>query len=204
MGTILPGQVLRIAVRQTCGDTGEVINVLHVKAAGATAADDEDVLEAIGTWVGTMYANIEGYLTNSQSATDIKVDLVQFDDGKESIVRLVGITTFDGYSGGTGVNNPVPEGAAVCITFPTNTPKCRGRKFFGVLDNSILGATGLMSDTTAFINWAADFLGGFVGGSLNFTPVVAHPKLLLWIDLLTAVVRNVFAYQRRRKRGVGK
>jgi len=184
--------IIRITVRFTNVDSGEVANVFYMRMGGTGEITDAACIGAVGSWLGAIYAYGTGFITNDQAVAGYDIVTVEWVAGRIVEVSIVGSALSIGVTWGSGTNNPVPEGAAAVITFPTTVPKTRGRKFLGVLDNSAISSTGelISGAVSAFGNWAAGVLADLVVSGLVGSAGVIKTIDGTFVPFSSAVVRE--------------
>jgi len=102
-------------------------------------------------------------------------------------------------------NGAVPEGAAALMSFPTGVKRVIPRKYFGVLDNSMVSALGFLTSTcVGYFEDVGDLLmvpweGTYASWEYGYN----SPKTLGFERPLGYSISTVPAYQRRRRRGTG-
>jgi hypothetical protein len=204
--TVSPNDILRVALRFSDANGSDVMNVYHFTAAFAAGQSDTDVKNALDAGLSAAYEGIEAVLDDSLSPIDMKVDVITW--GETGWVTESAI--YDGPWGASidnvAVGDPLVPGAAGLLTLHTPVVKLVGRKFIGGFVDTIKDALGNM--TSAF---QATFLAAFEI-LLDGIEVAASNSLIYIITSTIDGSFNVvdqmsvspfFAYQRRRRPGVG-
>ncbi len=204
--TVSPNDILRVALRFSDANGSDVMNVYHFTAAFAAGQSDTDVKNALDAGLSLAYEGIESVLDDSLAPIDMKVDVISWDTDHWTTDTAI----YDGPWGASidniAVGDPLVPGAAGLLTMHTSIVKLVGRKFIGGFVDTIKDTLGNM--TSAF---QATFLTAF--DILLDGIEVAASNSLLYIIISTLdgsfnVVDQIsvsphFAYQRRRRPGVG-
>ncbi len=191
-----PGDIIRLDDIQSYNNLSEVVNVYHFQLAGEDTCTDAELMAAMLTFVNGFH----GQTDDVQSALQF---FVSFKVTNLTTKTLVGLHTFSGTPHGTISGDAIPPGAAGLVTFSTGLLKARGRKFIAGIATSLTSAgivNGLVLSSLA--DYAAYFIGLLAPeGIPMYAGVVA--KGGTFAPFVSAAVRTVIAYQRRRKQGVG-
>lgn len=112
-----------------------------------------------------------------------------------------------GVGAGTAATDALPQGVAGLVTFSTNVNRRRGRKFIpGLTEGGVAAQLWGSAVLTALGDYAAQLLATLTGGPTDFSMqyvVTAGDDPLAYSLPTEALVRDIPAYQRRRKPGVG-
>lgn len=200
--TVLNGGIVRVACRLYYGQD-DIVNVFHLMVLQDTS--NADVMTGVGEWAEEFYSPIEGVLHQGVGFGDIKIDEVEWLAGKEVIVQNIGIIGWPTLTTGTASGDPLPSAVSALITLRTAGVRTLGRKFIGRSVEGLHDASGWVSAAVTSLANAADvMLSGFADSNTNqWTPVVHSLRAGDWLTFISYVIRNVAAYQRRRKPGVG-
>lgn len=194
--------IFRVAARLKYGND-DFVNVFHFKALDAcTEAETVDgLLEAVEAF----YTPIIGVLHVGMAFIDIKVDQVIWQVGKEVIVDNLGIWAWPTHTLGTASGDALPSGAAALITAFTQGVKTYGRKFLGRLTEGLCDSDGNVSAAmTSLGNASQAYIDDFTdSNAFDWQPVVHSLRSSAWLPFVSALVKAVISYQRRRKPGVG-
>lgn len=106
---------------------------------------------------------------------------------------------------GTYNNDPLPPGVAALVTFPTLVSKVRGRKFIpGFGEGNTTDGLFASSTLTDMSEYGAIIAAPFIGASSALPWEFGVPLTGGgFANFSSYIARNVPAYQRRRKQGVG-
>jgi hypothetical protein len=197
MGVVNIGDIIRATCKCEAGAGKEdVQNVYHLMMAGGMAEDSE-VHEYIAAALDTAYTNIADEIPDDVSFTSIQTwNVTQDRPMLESAWPVLTV-------GGAGADQ-TPYPVAPLVLFPTGAARSQGRKFLppfseGGMTNGLLTA-GVM---TKLAGYAADILSNVVGPDWlaifgNWSPSKAR-----FADWVGAILTDILATQRRRRRGRG-
>lgn len=204
--TVVDGDVLKLTVFIDGPDSVIMNNVYHYQLSDPAAdlPTDAQVLTALDNEMTEIYGSWDDEMSDDYDIDRGEVARVEW-DAVNSVWEIVeDIGSFLITIAGLGISTSVPHGVAANITFPTDKPKARGRKFFpgasndGITDSDWTGAVlGVLATMGASILSDRDVVGTAV-----LVPVVASITGLPE-PLILASVNAISAYQRRRKPGVG-
>lgn len=204
MSDILANEVVKVVAKMTDVNGSLIENVFHYLNSTGSTVDDATFLTDIEDELSEEYAIIEGSMPDTLTPLEIECDVVAFSGGELQTVHPVGTIAWTTWSGGTATGDGLPQGAASQINFPTGSPGVQGRKYFGPLAEAVQNNGNLSSSAqTNLATMAVDFLLGVSGTWGTMFPVVMSQKYGAAVGLASAVVREVVAYQRRRKSGRG-
>lgn len=201
--SISSGTVLRVVATMLWTDGNVMQNVFNaVIAGGSDPYDADDVVAEAITWLGVMYANIVGAVSDEVDGSEITVyEYDSIDDDWDEVGS--GAFSWDP----TATSDQLPRGNACLINLKTLDPDVNGKKYIGGWTESNV-ADGLLSAASLaiLIDFAIDWFTGFTGATTGatWTPGVWSPTNTVFKAARdAAVVPAIMAYQRRRKRGVG-
>jgi hypothetical protein len=203
---VTDGNVLKVVVSIDAPDSVECLNVYWYQLSDPTPDNptDAQIISALDAEMTTVYEGWDDEMASTYTVDTMSVDRMAWNatDLIWEVVEHIGESLLD--IDGLGISDAVPHGVAAVITFPTDDPKRRGRKFFpgmaedGVTSSTLIGAvqTVLAAIGTAIINdvnvlGSAELIAGIASDYGQFIP------------LALAVVNTIAGYQRRRKPGVG-
>lgn len=190
--------VLKVTAKMTWKLDTEVQNVYYVTlGTGSTVLDDE-ALDDMAAWMEAIYSILDNSITDDLSFDTIEVYNVTQD-------HAIGEVGWPTLTVGLSTGESLPPGVAAVATAYTGQKRTRGRKFFGPLtENNQDGGEwsgGTVADLTlATLEWITAFTGGTSGE--GWLPGVID-KIGVFLPFVSAVVRGIVGYQRRRKPGVG-
>lgn len=145
------GDIIRTAVEQKfLGDT-DIINTFFCRVDTLGTGGDTGCIEAIAEILDTAYSAIEDYFQLATTLEDVKFQNI-------TKAELLGSGTFINYVGGADTGQSMNPQACILTVFPTNLPKVQGRKYFGVMGESINSAGGLVAGTTLAFDSAFEFM----------------------------------------------
>jgi len=173
--------------------------------ASVTPVDDEDVTEAIESWLNFAFGYLKSITRNFQYSYDFKVDVVEWLNGRWETTRNVGTFVWTNPNNPENETDALPPGTAALVKLTTGHGKSYGRKFVAglieaVQDNGAWTGTAL----TALANFAGVLLseGAIYEGS-TIVPCLLSTKAGVVYTFIDAVVSSVVSYQRRRRQNVG-
>lgn len=200
------GEVLRAAARQQFASGQDLVNVWYFEAEFTASQADQDVVDEILAALDVIYSQVNGNVSNTLAQVDIKIDVVQFIGGKETVIRTLGTHSWAGvWYGPTGAGDVLPPGAAALLKMRTWSGKVYGRKFFGGFTEASQNDGVLASGTmTALALLAAEVMTARVisAGNTLYAAIMSS-KYALPMQFTESVASAIIAYQRRRRPGTG-
>lgn len=187
--------ILRIAAKQRLQGQ-EVMNVYHLFLTDG--APDWQVADDCVGWVSTVHNYHAQMASDALTFTSIEVY-------NETAETFLGEYPYNALTDGNLSQDPLPNGVAGLITFPTALAKTRGRKFYA-------GLSELLTTQGLFVGIALTQLTNIAGFALlPYLGVFSGSYLVPGVRTSTggfqvftaALLSNIPAYQRRRKQGVG-
>lgn len=193
--------VLRCACTWRFASAADIVNVVDLRPNELVgSALDSDVIQGVGQWFNTVYA--DGGITGLMSSLNVHQDIAIYNLTDDYPVGYTGrLPVLDG----EGVAEALPTGVSALLTFRTAVSRRLGRKYLppftiDQLDDGRWGA-GTMTVLAAV---AVDYrLSVAVGEDFELQYVVRASASAASNVASSAIVRDVPAYQRRRKIGVG-
>ena len=199
--TVATNDVIKITAVLLGPDLQEFNNVFHYQYREGTGVDDATYMAALAQKLDAMYTII-----NDRVADDVAYDQIRFYNVTQDYpMGTVGWPTL---TNGIDLAEPLPSGNAALVTAYTAVKRTYGRKF-------LPGWTEAMSEGDTWTAAAFADLQAFAG---EWFLSVAHPgggnsyagvwKVPLvdpayFVDFVSMNAREIVAYQRRRKPGVG-
>lgn len=195
---VATSDIVRITAVLTDDNEGTVQNVYWAKQVSG-GADDETFMNAARYQLEIMYGYIDQIMPDSVSFTEIRgYNLTQ--DYPLTTITWQALT-----EGGVDVDDPLP--APLCCLVMGRTPfsKAVGRKYIGPFceqdqDNGVWSAGVLANLANFAVAWAANYATGGTG-SAQFG--VYSKAEAVWRPIVSRVVKEIVAYQRRRRAGRG-
>lgn len=204
---ILPYDVLRCAVRQTSKDVTDIVNVFYFSAQPFEPCPDyQDILDALAVYFDLAFAPIETMVPNLQSPNDIKVDRVELQDNKITVVENIGTVSWGDTYNPSGSGEAYAPGVAALALFRTGVGKILGKKYFGQLTETAIDS-GLLH--SLMITYLGDTLTALLetcivdAGTAELVPCLLSTRDQIVHTFTEAEVNPEPAYQRRRKTSVG-
>lgn len=199
------GEVARCSIRYSMAQGQDHVNVHYYRCTTASTQTDASLLADFEDELGTIYSNMNAQFTNTADPLDVKVDIVEFVGGKETIIRNLGTIplTTNTVPGATG--EPLPPGVAALVKLLTGIGKTYGRKFLGMLTESAQNSGVLNAGTiTALEVVAAAILNGITFSASGDAESGVMSKRSTQFEAFTAYdIGSQMAYQRRRRPGTG-
>lgn len=201
--SVTDGTILRVVVSMVWTDGNISQNVYNAVVTGGGAPwDSADIVSDALAWVANMYANLTAVISDELDGSQIQVyeyDAVD-DDWDE-----VGSTAFPWNPNAT--EDQLPRGDAALINLKTTDPDVSGKKYLGgYTDGSLVDGLLGGGDLTILAAFAVDWYTGFVGGTSGATwsPGIWSVAGTVFKQAIASyIIPAIFAYQRRRKRGIG-
>lgn len=178
-------------------------NVWFFNTQFAGLQADQDVLDALETWVEAVYANVMADTDNAVTYNDIVVDVVDFISGKWEVIYHVGTEDIDLTP--TNAQDHLPNQVAPFCTFNTLRPKSKGRKFlYGYTEDVTSGSTIGSVPLGRLVDFATDAMAdAVIDGSNYLVPGILRKGFDVYYEFASASVTNIVGTQRRRRPGVG-
>lgn len=199
------GEFLRLAINGSLDDGTKVMNRKTWLCQFTTQQTDAAVLNALETWVETLYAFVASQIDGDAALEQCNVDVIEWNavDSIWEVARNVGVfTPTDTFA---NASDPLPNQCAAFVIGNTTRPKTKGRLFlfpFGedTQDHGILGAGAL----TALGNFATQYITDQTIGAGNvLISGIVREFVNFWYSFQSVVYDDVIGTQRRRRFGVG-
>jgi hypothetical protein len=192
------GDVLEVTVAHDNGTSGEQLNRLQFILGTPAPVDEADVLDDISEMVQALYNLVKSIISLRNILREVKVFNVTQD-------RLMGATDAGTYEGGTAADPALPRGNALYLHFVTNVPRVILSKYLPSPSQSQVGAGGLLTPavTEDLVAYGTVLLNEQFFGTRGYKYGYLSPKVMEFVLPEVLVVRDVMAYQRRRKSGSG-
>jgi len=194
--TVALFDVVEVIAEMALG-ASRVLNVYHLANVGDPIAEDEALTDVAEVLDG-FYALVSPVLSSGLTFVSV---LAKNLTGATDLGSTSWPTMTVGGSAGGGV---LPFQNSGLITFPTETPKVRGRKFLpGLTEDAI--ASGLLTSTVtdALLDMGIAMLNNVAATSTTWRYAVKHAGSLGILYPTAALVQNVVCTLGRRKPGVG-
>lgn len=196
---LLLNDVIEVTAKLTFKNVAAVRNVYHLKCTEAATGTDAAIVEDTAKYISQMYGTIESLLSN-----DLKPQTVHVVNLTQR--RFMGeVPWTSDFTGGTSTANSYALGVAIVVRLLTGLMGVQGRKFIGVLTETIIDDDALISN--AALLTMADFALMLLQ-RVEYTPGYASFGVWNRIKATFQVVADVAisavpGYQRRRKQGRG-
>lgn len=194
------GSVFNVSVVGRWNNVSDIINSYQMYLVNGGPLDIDDVSESLRDVFDQLYDYVKLFCNVVTVWSGIKIAELDGD-------CATGLVAFASPITGSLSNDPTPSGVAALASFPTGIKRRVLRKYFGGLDESIIGPSGNISTAgTGLVQDAVDFLlTDMVGVGITWRYV--------YRSTIDGVPTNVFprsgkansipAYQRRRRLGTG-
>jgi len=198
MAEVVAGDFVKATARMLLFNGQSTIeNVFYFRAIDGPG-EDSLVCEELAQWIDDFYKELVAKITTNLTFEDVTCFNV-------STEQPMGSALFPDTAAGSLSGDVLPGGVAALITLRTGRNRTLGRKYLGGFTegDSNDGAlyTGLI---TALGAAGALMLENFLGEATNvlWQPGIVSKYGPFW-SFTEAVVRNIWAYQRRRRPGTG-
>lgn len=201
--SISTGTILKLVATLAWTDGNLMQSVFDMAISGGGGPwDEDDVIADLLTWIGVVYGNLGGQISDEVDGSQIQV--YEYDPVGDD---------FDEVGSDAWIFDPaeaseqLPRGSAMLIGGRTTDPDVLGKKYIGGLCEADLvdglyGAAMLLAGIGFAEDWVAPFVGGTTAA--DYTPGVWSVKNTEHVPFRDAYYVNAIpSYQRRRKRGVG-
>ena len=176
----------------------EMVNVYHVHVTDDNSQSQANIYDDIAEYLEAIYSPLIGAMPTQVTFEQIEFFNVS-KDTPEAIINWPTLTA------GTVSGEFLPEGVS-CLMFARTIAKgVLGRKFMPVFTEGnytagLWTAATLVAMGTSAAAWITQFTGT---NGVVLTPGVWRKAYNIMAFFTEAVIRNIPAYQRRRKRNVG-
>lgn len=197
-------EVLKVVIECALDDGTICQNVKHFLTSFAAPLAESVVLNAVKTWVETLYGFIASQIPATTDLQQGVVDVVEW-NATESFwetVRNVGVyNPLDSFA---SIDDELPNQCAAFVVGHTIRPKSKGRIFCfpfaeDTQDHGELNAAAL----TALGNFAAQYMADqAIGGDL-LASIIVRQAVNAKYELQSVSFGDIIGTQRRRRRGIG-
>jgi hypothetical protein len=204
--TVPVDAIIRASARFRDNQGSDCVNVYTFQMDCTDPQDEIDVFNSVDAYLTTVYDEFDQSMDDDAEPYDLKVDVIEFQGGDWVVTQNVGFGSWGSGITPTGVSDPLPPGSAVLGKLYTGLGKHTGKKFFGVLTESILDTDGNATDAQV-----TNVLAGLVKLVTPYVITAGNRIVSVVLDQATGVARqvleaavsDVIAYQRRRRPGTG-
>jgi len=204
--SVANGSTIRVVAEFANTGPNVAQNTYFMRCSFSSTQTDAAVTAAVGSYLYRIYHEMRAELHSTLTPTRMIVDVVEF---------LAGVWT-QVYQVYNGPWTEVPERNATTQLLPpavsavgllrTSQGKHQGRKFFSGFTEGSNSVTGYLESVT--VSRVAAALAQLVqaelltsGNTLQY--VIASPTTGALLEVIGYAVKNIWAYQRRRKHGKG-
>lgn len=204
--SVLPGTLVQATARFKDAQGNDNINVFHFRCDFDVPQTDSGTFDCVDEYVSSVYEEFDTNLDDDFEPYDLKVDAVEFLDGKWEVVQNIGAGAWGGTIDTSAATDPLPTGVALLAKLYTSLGKHTGRKFFGGFveaANNEFARFG-PSVRTQVLTGVTKLLTPYVvavGSSL--ASIILDRADGTVRDIIAVAVSETPAYQRRRREGTG-
>lgn len=199
------GDILHCVIEAVLNDGSIVQNRKRFKLESAITQPDATVLNAVKTWVETLYAFVASEIPVTTDLDDGTVDIIAWNaiDLVWEVIQNVGIyTPLDTFA---DVGHALPNQCAAFVIGNTSRPKSKGRIFMfpfgeGSQDHGVLSPPAL----GAVANFATQYITSQPIGGDNLISGIVRETTPDWLPFSTVSFDDIIGTQRRRRFGIGK
>lgn len=191
------GAVVEVAaIGSAAGE--DIINVYQLQLVGGGGQTLEDMGDGIAEWAEDLYALVKLFCNVLVTWTGIQAQHLN-GNCSTGFVPLANAQT------GALNTGAVPFGAAALVTFSTGVKRVTPRKYFGILDESVIDVNGLIASSFLDeLDAVVTFLmTDYVSSHGTWRYGYQSPKTAEFEFPIAGSVKREPGYQRRRRRGVG-
>jgi hypothetical protein len=198
-------QILRVTGKMLGVNGQQVQNVYHLLTQFASEQDAEDVGNAVGGWLNTAWDHIYNSVHSDVTPETFLVQVVEWVTDHWEVIENVGEFAWVLSNAFAGATDPLPDGVAALLKFPTAYPRHIGRKFvYGLVEGANQAGEVLAGTLANLASMATDLLAdAIIDGSNSLKPGLISIATGNFYPFVSAVADAAWSYQRRRKAGVG-
>jgi hypothetical protein len=197
--TVYLDDILRVTVILTDENEGLIENVYWAKQL-AGSVDDGNWMSYTRIKLEAMYGYLDDYMTDGVAFTEIRA----YNLTQDYALPTVSFSTLD--TGQVDVANPMPAPCSLLVMGKTPFSKAVGRKYLsGFTEADHTDGTWQSALLAAAANYALAWAQSYqTGGTETAQFGVLSKATGTWRPLISLVVKEIVAYQRRRRaqRGV--
>lgn len=202
--SVAPGDILHVVIEALLDDGTVVQNRKRFYTSAASPLTDSVVLNAVKTWVETLYAYAGTLIRPTVELRDGTVDVIAWNptDMVWEVIQNVGIySPLDTFS---GTGDELPNQVAGFVVGNTDRPRSKGKifafPFTEVQQNHGIITTAAM---VAFGNFAAHYILDQPIGADNLISGIVREAVNEWLPFTSATYGDILGTQRRRRFTVG-
>ena len=196
--TIAEDDVIRATAVMKRALSDDIQNVFHLKLINISTATQLQLRTDIAEYLEDIWGTLVGLMHTSITFDEIQLFNVTQNTPEPTV-------NWPTLVAGSASGDPLADGVAALTLGRTGVSKRIGKKYFalfteGALTLGLWTATTVTALTTAAADWIAPFTGI---STATWDPGVFTRLTSAFTAFIEAVVSDIPAYQRRRKRGVG-
>lgn len=194
---VTAGDIIRVDFVGSDGGSGDIINVYRFQCSGVGLHDEADVLDDILAWAEALALLLK--LVVTATTTFVKIRAINLttngDIGEANMVTT---------TAGAAAGDDLPPTDCYVVTFTTDNLSIRGRKFFGMVSESLQSGSAIAAGAlTDLADLAAFVMDPYAGGEFTYIPGVLSTVDSQFHQFENASVAVRTGTQRRRHRNVG-
>lgn len=195
---VTPQDILEVTVAHDNGTAGEQLNRFQFRFDAGAPVSDADVMDDIEIIIQTLYVLVQAIISVRNVFREVKVFNVTQD-------RLMGSTDAGTYTGGSAADPAMPRGNAMYLHYVTSVPRVILSKYLPSMSQTQIASGGVLGagTVTAITAFGVELALVQVLGGNTYAYGYLSPKTLSFVTPDVLVVKDVVAYQRRRKAGSG-
>lgn len=202
--SITTGDILRV-VAVMVWDDGEIMQNVYnaVVTGGGSPWSDSDIVDDALAWVDAMYTELESDISDTVSGSEVRVYVYDsVDDDWDEVGSNAWV-----FVGLADQEDELPRAVAALVNAKSSDPDVNGKKYIGGYTEGG-SEDGLVKAATLarLILFAAEWGGIFTGSTsgADWGPGIwSVTRTNFFLMAATYLISTIWAYQRRRKRGVG-
>lgn len=145
------GNIIRVACRNRYKEVADVVNVLHFTVEDVPGTlDDDKLLTDVSSLVSEAWGSLSSVINAGLEPYLIDVYNISQDYPIGQTIWSLGL-----WSGGGASGDPLPEGVAALVIWPTSVKRVQGKSYIGVMSEaSLTGGTFTSATVSALEDWA--------------------------------------------------
>lgn len=198
MGYVNQGDIVRVTAKMHESYSGDIQNVFYFRNDGALGMYDSLCFDDLSPKLEDVYSDILSVLSNNLS-------FVSIDFYDVTAARPMADVPWPTLTQASDSGDRLPQACSAMVLYRTGVRRTMGRKFFGPLTaGQTVDGKLISTAVTAFITAGSHLLTSFLGaGSGNsWLPGIPAAGAHFW-SFEDCTVKDIVAYQRRRREGRG-
>lgn len=196
-----PTDIIRATVQMQGSSPDLALNVFHAIVTGVGPFDDNNMLNAVVSWIGNVYQPMRIQMSQTWSFVGIDVYNVTQD-------YPIGFAAAPAAWNAPASRGPVevcPPGTAYFVSARTSRKRTYGRKFLpGIPETVNVNGRITGAALTALLSFAVNYVAQYASAQgITFNPGTLDRVTNVLLGFISGKAYADVAYQRRRKYGVG-